>query len=70
MSVVVYGKPKCPQCEKAKESLNKNKIDFTYIDLSLEENKKDLEMIKGLGFRSVPVIMEDDEPVTVGYLIS
>lgn len=70
MSVVVYGKPDCPDCVTAKKGLTKNKIKFTYVDLSLEENKKDLEMIKKLGFRSVPVIMEDGEPVSVGYLIS
>lgn len=70
MSIIVYGKPLCPECERTKEELANHKIEYTYVDLSLEENLKDLNKIKNLGFRSVPVIIEDGEPVSLGFLIN
>jgi len=70
LSIVVYGKPDCPQCETTKKELDNVSLEYTYVDLSLEENSKELKMIKNMGFRSVPVIMEDEEPVSLGYLLS
>ena len=70
MSIVVYGKPDCPQCIKTQEDLTKHKLTYTWIDITLPENSKHLKKIRGLGFRSEPVIMEDGEPVALGYLLS
>ena len=56
--------------ETTKKELDNIRLEYSYVDLSLDENSKELKMIKNLGFRSVPVIMEDEEPVSLGYLLS
>lgn len=35
--VIVYGKPNCPFCDKAKNILDENDVTFTYIDITTDE---------------------------------
>lgn len=70
MSIVVYGKPECPECDRTKKELDKRKIKYNYIDLADEANVSDLKLIKSMGYKSVPVIFEDGEAVSLGYLIN
>jgi ribonucleotide reductase alpha subunit/glutaredoxin len=75
MEVVVYGKPNCPFCDKAKNILKSKGIDFQYIDISVDE--KSFEFIRSKGFRTVPQIFvngeyhgESDSANTVGELLN
>ncbi|MCF7909911.1 MAG: glutaredoxin family protein, partial [Candidatus Omnitrophica bacterium] len=37
--VLVYGTPTCPYCQKVKEYLKENNIDFTNYDVSSDQEK-------------------------------
>ena len=54
MQVVVYGKPRCPNCDIAKTLLKSKSLPFTYKDISV--NAGDLLFLKNLGAKSVPVV--------------
>lgn len=72
MEVVVYGKPDCPYCEKAKSILDNKNIEYTYLDIS--EDQEAFNYIKfEKGFATVPQIFvngeyhgESDSANTVG----
>ena len=74
MEVVVYGKPDCPYCEKAKSILDNKNIEYTYLDIS--EDQEAFNYIKfEKGFATVPQIFvngeyhgESDSANTVGDL--
>ncbi len=69
--VIVYGKPDCPYCDKAKEILEGKGINFEYLDVvELPELK---EYLVGMGLTTVPQIFvdgkyhgESDSASTVG----
>jgi len=53
--VIVYSTPSCPYCHAAKEFLKENKIEYTDIDVSKEQEKAQ-EMIEKSGQMGVPVL--------------
>jgi len=55
----VYGKPLCPNCDIAKNLLTAKKEDFEYVDVT--KDSAALMYVKGLGAKSVPVILKDDK---------
>lgn len=69
--VVVYTKKVCPACEKLKEWLKNNQID--YKEVSIEEDQNALDYIKKQGLMSVPQVFIDGvhrphEPIYSGLL--
>jgi len=52
--VVVYGKPDCKYCDKAKATLTKNKVEFEYKDISIDEDAR--LFIKEKEHKTVPQI--------------
>lgn len=64
MSVIVYSKPSCVQCNFTKRTLNKLGVEFEEIDIS--ENKEGRERVAELGFVQVPVVDFNGE-VFSGY---
>lgn len=63
--VKIYSTPYCTYCKLAKNFLAKNKIEFTEVDVS--ENEDELNsMVKKSGQMGVPVIEVGDK-VIVGY---
>lgn len=56
--VIVYGKPSCPYCERAKAMLHNHKAVVEYIDLN--ENQTAFDYIKSIGCETVPQIFIDD----------
>lgn len=59
MNYLVYGKPSCGYCEKAKRLLSSKKIPHEYVDIS-----KDTLLqfkLKSSGIRTVPAIYLDGE---------
>lgn len=64
MSIIVYSKPNCPQCELTKRDMDILGIEYETIDISLQQDQ--LERLAGLGFRSAPVV-ETGRDVWSGY---
>lgn len=57
MSITVYTKPACVQCDQTKKYLTKNNLEYNVVDLT--EDPEAMEMVQGLGFMSVPVVVTD-----------
>jgi glutaredoxin-like YruB-family protein len=60
--VLVYGTPTCPYCQKVKEYLKENNIDFTDFDVSSDQEKLE-EMKNKTGQMGVPVVDIDGKIV-------
>lgn len=54
--VWVYGKSECPQCDMSTKVLDKEGIDFTYIDIE-EDDAAYKYVTTTLGFRQAPAIV-------------
>ncbi|NEG54905.1 glutaredoxin family protein [Bifidobacterium platyrrhinorum] len=64
MTVTVFTKPRCPQCDATKRQLNKLGIPFETVDLT--ENPSTLEQLQQAGFQQAPVVITPDNSWT-GY---
>lgn len=61
MKIVVYGKPNCPWCDKAKTALDTNGFDYIYINIEsngFDKNKLVTQIAPGA--KTVPVVMIND----------
>lgn len=54
MSVIVYSKPACVQCNFTKKTLNKLEVPFEEVDITTNDDA--FAKITGLGFQQVPVV--------------
>ena len=65
--VTIYGKDSCPYTQAARDDYERRKIPFTYINV--KKNPAELERMLELskGRRAVPVIVEPDGRVTIGF---
>lgn len=59
MSVVVYSKPGCMQCEQTKNYLKKKGVDFSVVDISVDQEAFD--RVAGMGYKNVPVVVAGDQ---------
>lgn len=59
MSITVYSKPMCVQCDATKRALNKQ--DLVYEEVDLTEDPNALEFVKSLGYVQAPVVMVGDQ---------
>lgn len=59
MTITVYSKPQCPQCDATYRALNKHGLDYQTIDLSQDSDA--LDYIKSLGYQQAPVVMTDED---------
>lgn len=55
----IYGKPSCANCEIAKNLLDSNKQSYQYVDVT--QDSAALMYVKGIGAKSVPVVLKDDK---------
>jgi glutaredoxin-like protein NrdH len=58
MSITVYSKPACVQCDATYRALNKKGIEYSVVDIS--EDAEALEMVRSLGYLQAPVVVADD----------
>lgn len=59
MSVIVYSKPACVQCDATYKALDKAGIEYRAIDISLDTEARDYVM--SLGYLTAPVVIIDGE---------
>lgn len=53
--VIIYSKPSCPYCERAKQLLSQKKVQFEEIRVDLDPNVRE-KMIEITGRQTVPQI--------------
>lgn len=58
MTITVYSKPRCPQCDATYRVLDKQGVAYTSIDVS--EDLASLDYIKSLGYQQAPVVVAGD----------
>ena len=65
--VIIYGKDSCPYTLAAREDFERRKIPVTYVNVKKDATKlaRMLELSKGR--RAVPVIVDADGTVTIGF---
>lgn len=54
MSITVYTKPACVQCSFTTKALDKAGLDYTVVDISVDEEARDYVM--ALGYLQAPVV--------------
>lgn len=59
MSITVYSKPSCVQCDATYRALNKRGIEYTVVDLSVDSEA--LELVRSLGHQQAPVVIAGDD---------
>lgn len=64
-TVTIYSTPVCHFCQTAKEYFSEKNIEYTEIDVSTDQEKRQ-EMIEMTGQMGVPVIRIGDD-VVVGF---
>ncbi len=58
MSIIVYSKPRCVQCDATYRALNKLGVDYSIVDVT--QDQESLELILSLGYQQAPVVMAGD----------
>lgn len=59
MSVTIYTKPDCAQCDQTKKYMDRHNIKYEVVDLTT--NPEALEKVQSWGFTSAPVVETDDD---------
>lgn len=57
MSITVFTKPSCVQCDATYRALDKAGLEYTVVDITQDEQA--LDSIKALGYVSAPVVFAD-----------
>jgi glutaredoxin-like protein NrdH len=58
MSIIIYSKPDCVQCNATYRALDRQGIAYQVIDLTTDDTA--LNHVKSLGYQQVPVIVAGD----------
>ncbi|MFT4021479.1 MAG: glutaredoxin-like protein NrdH [Acinetobacter sp.] len=59
MTITIYSKPSCVQCNATYRALNKHGIAYEIVDLTQDQTA--MEMVKSLGYQQVPVVVAGDD---------
>lgn len=59
MSVTVYSKPACVQCNATVRALDKKGITYNVIDMS--QDMEALEQVRAMGYMQAPVVMAGED---------
>lgn len=58
MTVIVYSKPACVQCNATYKALEKRGIDYQVVDIAADDDARDY--VVDLGYQQAPVVVTDD----------
>ncbi len=67
MSLVMYTKPGCPYCDKARSYYNENDVEFTEYDAQNDKERQNEMLEYSSGDLTVPVIVENGEYIKSGW---
>jgi glutaredoxin-like protein NrdH len=59
MSITVYSKPSCVQCDATYRALNKQGLEYEVVDITTDAEA--LENVKALGYQQAPVVFADGD---------
>lgn len=59
MSVTVYSKPACVQCDATYRALDRKGVEYSVVDITKDADA--LQMVRDLGYLQAPVVMTGDE---------
>lgn len=59
LSITVYSKSPCVQCDATVRTLNKHGLDYDVVDLTADTEA--LEKVKALGYQQAPVVIAGRE---------
>lgn len=59
MTITVYSKPSCVQCDATKRALNKASIPFDVVDITEDDDA--LEHVKSMGYAQAPVVVTEQD---------
>ncbi|GAA4926066.1 glutaredoxin-like protein NrdH [Nesterenkonia massiliensis] len=59
MSVTVYTKPACVQCNATYRALDKNGVTYKTVDIS--QDAEALERVRALGYMQAPVVITEND---------
>jgi len=57
----IYGTSSCGFCDRAKDLLESNSLEYTYQDVTMDQGL--IDMFKMNGWKTVPQIFEDEEHI-------
>jgi glutaredoxin-like protein NrdH len=57
--ITVYTKPSCVQCDATKRLMDKLKIEYSTVDITVDTDAFDMLIAKG--FKSAPVVITDND---------
>ena len=67
MALVIYSKPGCPYCQKARDYYNENGIGFTEYDAQNDPKRRTEMFAFSDGDPTVPCIVENGEYIQSGW---
>ncbi|GAB89080.1 glutaredoxin-like protein NrdH [Gordonia rhizosphera] len=59
ITITVYTKPACVQCQTTRAALDKAGLDYTVVDISVDDTARDYVM--SLGYLQAPVVVAGDD---------
>lgn len=59
MSIIVYSKPNCVQCDATYRALDKHGLEYEVIDVTSDPEA--LQTVKALGYQQAPVVYADGD---------
>jgi glutaredoxin-like protein NrdH len=59
MTITVFSKPACVQCDATYRALTKHGLDYTVVDISTDAEA--LASVKALGYQQAPVVFADGD---------
>lgn len=62
--IKIYTKNNCMPCKMTKRKLQE--LGVNYQEINVDENLEALEFLMECGFRSLPVVFNNDEPIVTG----
>lgn len=66
MTITIFGKPHCPQCEFTKRFLDGEGVTYNYINLSTEEDQTNFK-VEYPYINSLPAVFLDEELLHTGF---
>ncbi|RWR02920.1 glutaredoxin [[Pantoea] beijingensis] len=59
MTIIIYTKDNCVQCNATKNAMDKR--GFTYQLVNIDTHPDEIETLKSLGYRQLPVVMTEEQ---------